>query len=196
MEKQFGFLKTTAIGGLIFLLPLIVLGALIGQVAQIVLVVVKATSGYVPVSTFGGWTLLILLSIALIILVGFLAGLAARRSLSQRFTGLVEKYLLMLFPRYIIIKNQMAGSIGEESNRPQLKPILVQMADCRRIAFEVERPASAAVTIYLPGSPDTWSGTVAYVEADRVMPLEIKFSDAVAICEMLGKGSGRILAQN
>jgi len=196
MEKHFGFLKTTAIGGLIFLLPLIVLGALVGQVAQIVFAVAKVISGYsgyVPVNTAWGWALVVLISIALIVLVCFLSGLAARRSLGQRFTGLVEKYLLMLFPRYIIIKNQMAGSIGEDANKPQLKPIMVHMADCRRIAFEIERPSDTEVTVYLPGAPDTWSGAVAYVTADRVQSLDIEFSEAVAICETLGKDSSRIL---
>ncbi len=195
MEKHLGFFKLTAIGGLIFLLPLMVIGALVGQVVQVLLVVFKATSGYVPVHTIGGWMLLVLCSIGLIILVCFLGGLVAQRSLGKKFSGLVEKYLQMLFPRYIIIKNQMAGSLGEDSLKPQLKPVLVQLADCSRLAFEVERVTDSMVTVYLPGSPDAWSGTVAFVNADRVSTLDIEFADAVAICETLGRDASKILGQ-
>jgi hypothetical protein len=41
MIKHIGFLKTTAIGGLLFLLPLIIVGALIGQVVPIVMTVAE-----------------------------------------------------------------------------------------------------------------------------------------------------------
>ena len=49
VKKSFGFLKTTAIGGLIFLLPLIVIGILVGEIAPIVLAVAKvlANSGFI-----------------------------------------------------------------------------------------------------------------------------------------------------
>ena len=41
VARKIGFLKTTAIGGLVFLLPLIVIGILLGQLVPIVLTVAQ-----------------------------------------------------------------------------------------------------------------------------------------------------------
>ena len=200
MRKQIGFLKTTAIGGLIFLLPLIVIGALVGQVAQIVYVVAVFISENVPIATVGGWAMAVLLAIAAVLLTCFFAGLAARRSLGQRLSTSIEKYLLLFFPRYMIIKEQTAGTLGGDDTRPQLKPVLVRLDEMTRVAFEVERhdPPEASneslVTIYFPGSPDPWAGYLALVEHARVEPLEIDFSDALAVCEQLGRGSAALVA--
>jgi uncharacterized membrane protein len=62
------------------------------------------------------------------------------------------------------------------------------------MAFEVERAQAGLVTIYLPGSPDPWAGTVAFIEENRVQPLPIEFSDALASFERLGSGSAKLIA--
>ncbi len=92
VTKSFGFLKTTAIGGLIFLLPLIVVGALIGQVVPLVMSVVKVLGGWLPdwLKSAGGISLLVLLAIGVILLLCFAAGLLARRSFARRLGGFFE----------------------------------------------------------------------------------------------------------
>ncbi len=82
MNKLVRFLKTTAIGGLLFLLPLIVIGALIGQVVPIVLSIAEVLGEYIPLKTAGGIGLLILLAVVVVLLLCFAAGLLARWSLS------------------------------------------------------------------------------------------------------------------
>ncbi len=194
IRKKFGFLKTTALGGAIFLLPLIVIGALLGQVVQVVLVVAEVIGKWIPLKSAGGIALLILLALAVVVLMCFVAGLAARRSFGKRISQTIEKNLLLFFPRYTILKDQMAGGIGSDETKPRLKPVLVKLAHASRIAFEVERPQRGLVTIYLPGAPDPWSGSVVYMTADRVEPLEIGFSEAVATLEKLGRDSTQLLA--
>lgn len=193
MKKQFGSVKTTAIGGLIFLLPLIVIGALIGQVVPIVMTVAEMLGEWIPVKSAGGIALLIILSIVVILFLCFLAGLSARRSIGKKFSETIEKNLIILFPRYAILKDQMAGTIGGDDIKPKMKPVIVKYNDMSRIAFEIERSESEQVTIYLPGSPDPWSGSVAYFSVDRVIPVPLEFPDAVGICEQLGRNSSTLL---
>lgn len=194
VNKIIRFLKTTAIGGLLFLLPLIVIGALIGQVVPIVMSVAELLGEYIPVKTPGGIGLLILLAIVVVLLLCFAAGLLARRSLGKRITENFEKYLLLLFPRYAILKDQMAGSIGGHETRPRMKPVLVRFEDSQRIGFEIERTDEGLVTVYLPSAPDPWLGTVVLLNADRVDQAEIEFGDTVAIFEQLGRGSAALFA--
>ncbi len=190
-SKRFiNFLKTTAIGGLLFLLPLIVLGALIGQVVPIVVSVASALNEYIPVKTPTGIAVLIGLSIAIVLLLCFAAGVFARWSFGRKISTAFEKKLALFFPRYAILKDQMADSIGGNETRPQMKPVLVVFDECQRIAFETERDEShGLVTVYLPGSPDPWSGKVVMVKLDRVTRLDTDFGHAAATCEQVGRGS-------
>lgn len=195
VTKSFGFLKTTAIGGLIFLLPLIVVGALVGQVVPIVMSVAEALGDVLPadLKSAGGIALLVLLAIGVILLLCFVAGLLARRSFVKQLAEFFEKKLLLLFPRYAIIREQMAGTLGGNDAESRLKPVFVRFDDMSRLAFETERTENGLVAVYLPGSPDPWSGYVVHVAAERVDVLDVEFPEAVQVVEQLGRGSDKLL---
>jgi uncharacterized membrane protein len=189
-KRLINFLKTTAIGGLLFLLPLIVLGALIGQVVPIVVSVASALNEYIGVETPTKASVLIGLSIAIVLLLCFAAGVLARWSFGKKISTAFEKKLALFFPRYAILKDQMADSIGGSETRPKMKPVLVVFDECQRIAFETERDERLGlVTVYLPGSPDPWSGKAVMVKLDQVTSLGADFGHAAATCEQVGRGS-------
>jgi uncharacterized membrane protein len=194
-KKAIGFLATTAIGGVLFLLPLVVIGALIGQIVPMVMTVAEALGDIIPVKTPGGIALLILLAIVIVLLLCFAAGLLARYSFGKRLAETFEKNLLLFFPRYAILRDQMTDSIGGDDTRPQMTPILARFDDSSRLGFEIERTEGGLVTVYLPGSPDPWSGSAVLVSADRVKRVDVEFGDAVATCERLGRGSASSLAR-
>lgn len=193
VTKGFGFLKTTAVGGLIFLLPLAVIGALLGYVYQVVLVVYEPLKAYLPVSSALGLTILFLIAVSIVLVVCFLCGLAARRAIARKFSQVIEKQLVMVFPKYTIYKDIVAGNIGGGALAPSLKPVTVRLQDMIRVGYEAGRTERGLVIVYLPGSPDPWIGSVALVEPDRVEPLAVDFNETAAICERLGRDSARLL---
>ncbi len=198
-KNPLGFLKTTAVGGLLFLLPLIVAGALIGQMVPIVNAIASALAGILPgtFKTPGGIALLVLLSIVVLLLLCFIAGLIARRSLGRSLSGVFEKKLVMLFPRYAIIKDQMADTLGGKQVQTQMHPVLVRFDDRFRVGFETERDeATGVAAVYLPGSPDPWAGHVALVDIERVQSVPVEFCELAATCEQLGRGSTRLLIRS
>lgn len=198
-KNPVGFLRTTAIGGLLFLLPLVVVGALIGQVVPIVMTIAQVLGEILPgtFKTPAGIGILILLAILVLLFTCFAAGVIARNSFGLKFSEAFEKKLLMLFPKYAILKDQMADSIGGDENRPKMHPVLIRLDDRIRVGFETERnEAAGLVTVYLPGSPDAWSGYTAMVKMDRVEPLTSEFGVTVTTCEQLGRGSLDLLNAN
>ena len=195
-RSHLGFLRTTAVGGLIFLLPLIVIGALIGQVVPIIMTIAESLAEILPgfIKTTSGIAALIGLSIAVLLLLCFAAGLLARWSLGKRLSAFFERNLLLLFPKYAILKEQMADTIGGDQTKPQLKPVVVEFSDFKRIGFETERDVQGQyAAVYLPGSPDAWAGEVVLVALDRIKSLEADFGETVATCEQLGRGSSNLL---
>jgi hypothetical protein len=102
----------------------------------------------------------------------------------------VESRLTMIFPRYAIYKDQLAGGIGGEFVQGELKPVVATMLDgSARLALEVDRTADGVAAVYFPSAPDSWSGTVAFVPADRVTPLTADFGEVMATFEKLGRNS-------
>jgi uncharacterized membrane protein len=194
VTNTFGFLKTTAIGGLIFLLPLAVIGGLLGYVFNVVLVIYEPLEKHLPVDSATGTAVLFLIAVGILVMLCFLCGLAARRAIARKFSQTLEKHLVMVFPKYAIYKDILAGNIGGDVHAPSLVPVTIQFDDAIRIGFEAERTEGGLVIVYLPGSPDPWMGSVVLVEPCRVQPLDVDFGETYAICERLGRDSGQLLA--
>ena len=189
-RRSIQFLRTTAIGGLLFLLPLIVLATLISQVAPILLQVAHFLRDNLPATDSVSISLIVSVVVGLLLLLCFAAGMVARWSISRRLTKFFEKNLLLLFPRYAILKDQMADTIGGIENRPNTKSVVVTLADRIVIGFEAERSEDKSqVVVYLPGSPDTWAGSTIIVNASQVQTLDASFGETVSIHEQMGRGS-------
>ena len=193
VSNTIGFLKTTAIGGLIFLLPLAVIGGLLGYVCNLVLVIYEPLKAYLP-SGAGGKALLFLIAVGILVMLCFLCGLAARRAIARKLSQIVEKHLVMVFPKYAIYKDIVAGNLGGDAAAPSLVPVTIQFDDAIRIGYEAGRTERGLVIVYLPGSPDPWIGSVVLVEPDRIQSLDVDFNETSAICERLGRASGQLLA--
>ena len=194
VTKTFGFLKTTAIGGLIFLLPVAVILGLLGYVYNVVLVIYEPLKEYLPVGSVGGTTLLFLMAVGILVMLCFFCGLAARRAIARKFSQTVEKHLVMVFPKYAIYKDILAGNFGGDAHGPSLIPVTIQFDDAIRIGYEAGRTERGLVIVYLPGSPDPWMGSVVLVEPGQIQSLDVDFGETSAICERLGRNSVRLLA--
>lgn len=187
--RHYRILRTTAIGGLLFLLPLIVIGALLGYVWNIVVVVYDVLKGIIPeaLQTPATLALLFLMAILIVLLLCFVCGLLARRAIARKFSRTVEKQLMMVFPKYVVYKELLAGNIGGEEHAPTLKPVSVRFDDYSRLGFESERLSDGRVVVYLPGAPDAWIGSVVLVPDDRVERLDIPLPEFLGVFEKLGR---------
>lgn len=210
MHNRFSIWKTTLLGGVLFLLPFALVVFLLGQIAQVILLVAEKLNSTVGQWSVGGVSLTVLLAALLLLLLCFAAGIAARRSLGRQFSEKVERNVMLFFPRYAIWKSQLASNFGTEQGDAGLQPVLVVFDELARIGFEIERTsgdralaietkdtvretaalAGDAVTIYLPGSPDVWAGHLVHVGSERVRPLPLTFAEAAALCESMGRGAG------
>jgi uncharacterized membrane protein len=194
VTKTFGFFKTTAIGGLIFLLPMAVIGGVLGYVYNVVLVIYEPLKEYLPVSSVGSTMLLFLIAVGILVMLCFFCGLAARRAIARKFSQTVEKHLVMVFPKYAIYKDILAGNVGGDAHGPSLIPVTIHFDDAIRIGYEAGRTERGLVIVYMPGSPDPWMGSVVLVEPGRIQSLDVDFNETAAICERLGRASGQLLA--
>lgn len=185
--------KTLFIGGLVFLVPFAVVLAVIAKVRGVSKRLAEPLDSMFPVEAVGGIALANILEVAIIVLACFLAGFIATSALGKRLYRKIDDWLLNLVPRYAFVKS-MTETIGDQENNT-LRPVLIRFDDLSQIAFEVDRGPGDLVTVYLPGSPDPWSGSVAHVTADRVDMLAADFTSVVQSLRKVGRGSSSLLAQ-
>jgi len=193
IKRSIGFFRATALGGLLFILPLAVVVGLLGYVYSFVVVIYEPLKDWIPVHSAAGIAALFALAIAILLLACFTAGLMAHRAIGRRLSSFVEKYLTTFFPKYAIYKDLLAGNIGGTFNVPTLKPVLVRTQESRRIAFESDRLPDQTAVIFFPGAPDPWIGNVGIVAAADVEPLNVPFNDVVGMLEQLGRNSGKTI---
>ena len=186
------FLKTTLIGGIVFMVPIIIFIAIIGKAIKLTNKLAAPVSALIPVDAIGNIAVADLLALVIILLICFLAGLAAKSTLARKSVSNLESRVFSKIPVYGFVKSKI-DAIVQPEKAEGMKPVLAQFDDYWQIVFEVERITGGTVAIYLPGAPDPWSGSVCFVTEDRIQPLELTLPPVLRTLRGLGKGSNEQL---
>ncbi len=189
MNKKPNAFRTTVLGGLIFLVPFVVVLLILGKAFAITRTMAAPIAEAIGVDHVGAFALIDMLAVLLLIGVCWLAGHLATSRRGRALYEAFDEKLLNLFPRYGFVKS-MTESLAANKGEATLPVVLVRFDDQSQLAFEVERTAGGVV-VFLPGSPDPWSGTVSLVTPDRVKRLDVEFKTAVKSIRLLGRGAGQ-----
>src|SRR5262245_29484712 len=187
---MYSFLKTTFLGGVLFLVPVVVLIAILAKAFAV------AQKAIVPLNNalFQGpgvhAYVADLLAFALLLVLCFLAGLAAKTAFARKSVGTLEKYVLAKVPAYDSLKSKFLASLEGET----MRPVLARFQDSWQIAFEVERMPGGIITVYVPGAPDPWSGSVHFMTEDRIQVIDPAMFPVLKTLKDLGKGSNEQLS--
>ncbi len=185
------FLKTTVVGGFLFLVPVAVIAIAVGKAFDLVRSFVLWIQEQVPGIKLGGIVVIDLIAVTAIVLVCFLAGLFARSDAGKRLGKRIDEWLLSMLPGYSFIKGLTDNLRTSEEQSRDFVPVVARFDDNSQLAFEVERTSTGGVVLYVPGCPDPWSGSVMYVSEDRVEPIEMSVSEALKSLRTLGRGSAK-----
>jgi uncharacterized membrane protein len=192
MKGILGLLKTTLVGGIVFLLPIVVVAAIVGKAVGIARGVLGPLAARFPVDAIAGIGFKSLLAVAALISVCFLAGLVAKTRAARRFAGWLESILLANVPGYALTRS-MSESVAGSDEASAMKAVLVRLDDAWQIAFLVERAEGGLATVFVPDAPNTRSGSLLVVGEDRITPLEVTLPEAMKCVRSLGLGSAALL---
>jgi uncharacterized membrane protein len=191
MKGFFQLIKTTIIGGLIFLVPIIIVVAILGKAFELMIKVAKPLSAWIPLDSIGGVALANILAVLAILLCCLIAGIIAKGATAKRILKSVEAKLLVAIPGYTFVKGITDSLNSSEEAAKAFVPVIAKFDDNAQIGFEIERTEKGYVVVYLPGSPNPWSGSVVYVNADRVERLDMTVPDVINNIRHLGRGSAK-----
>ena len=108
------------------------------------------------------------LSVAVLVLISFAAGIVARTAAGRRITRWSENSFLGRLPHYRVIKS-MAEGLAHIENASGLKPVLANIEDAWQIGYLLEQLEKDWVVVFLPQAPTPMSGNVMYMPADHLV---------------------------
>lgn len=188
MRNIYRFLKSTVLGGLVVLVPVIVLAAIIAWAVDIAIKAVMPVFAWLPDKSVGGISLIVTLAVLGLIGLCFFAGLLAETTIIRRLTERAER-LAQSVPGYALMKNVGASLVGIEGKNP-VRTVLVEFQSSWQLGFLMETLADGRHVIFLPGVPRALVGTLHLVAADRVQILAMPVSMALDVLGRLGVGLG------
>ncbi len=189
------FLKTTVVGGVLFLLPVALVIFILGHAMRLATKVAQPLSdklGLEQLGHFAGIGAVTIIAALVLVAVSFAAGVIARTGWGRRISQWFEHSLLGGLPQYQMVKS-MAEGFTEIENASGLKPALVNIEDGWQIGYLLESIGDGWVAVFIPQAPTPMSGNVMYFPAERVRPLGITMVQAMTIVKHIGVGSGAAL---
>ena len=96
-------MKTTILGGIFFLVPVAVLGIVIGKAYQFSLKIAAPLDAIIPITRFAGIAFVNILAVILILLVCFIAGLLVKRGLLGSRAEKLDGFLIGLLATALLM---------------------------------------------------------------------------------------------
>ena len=192
MDKFVDFLKTTIVGGLVFLVPLVLVSMVLKRGLEIASRVAKPVVENFPAHQVAGVALGTIAAALLLTIVAFAAGLAARTERGRAITRWVGESVLGAMPQYRVVTS-MAEGLTKIEQGDGLRPALVAIDDVWQVCYVLEELEHGWVAIFIPQAPTPMSGNVLYVTEDRLRRLDIGIGAAMQLVKRMGAGSAQSL---
>ncbi len=189
MKRLVNFARTTLVGGLLFLVPIIVLIAVVGKALSLVHKLTDPLAERFPMAADNTP---VLLASGLLILVCFVMGLVALTRPARVGVAWLERIFLSKIPGYVFLKGAGESALGLEKDAPY-PLLLARIEDSWQFGFLVERLEGGNLAVYVPGAPNPLSGSVYYMSPERVRATDIPVAAALKCLRQLGAGSRAVL---
>jgi len=188
------FVATTLAGGLLFLIPVVVISLIVERALQVVGKVAHPLVEALGLHTILGFGAAGIVAILLLVGVCFVAGIVAKTDRGRGLTSWAEGTILDRIPGYAFLKQTTQDFAGLQRDTA-LRPGLARFDDVTQLCFIVEPSGAGHTVVFLPDAPTPWSGTVAVMTNDRITPLDIPMRQAIEILKRLGHGAGPWLSE-
>jgi uncharacterized membrane protein len=187
------FLKTTIVGGVLFLLPVALVLMVLNHAFELAAKVVRPVSQSLHFEhTIGGIGSASALTILLLVTLSFAAGIIARTEHGRRISGWFERSFLGGLPQYQAVKS-MGEGLAQLDDSGNFAPVLVSFDGGWQIGYILEPLENGWLAVFVPQAPSLVSGSLLYVPASRVRPLNIPMAKAKSVLKHMGSGSREIL---
>lgn len=196
MKRLALFLKTTTIGGLFVVLPLIVVLGLLGKAVMGVHEAAQSIMAKLAGEQSEAAHFPLIFALLFVVSVSFLFGLAMTSRRGHATSRWFEGKLLFRIPGYAAVR-AIVGGLADSSNEGVVKSGLLTVdpgIEC--FVLVIEDHGDGHLTVFLPGSPNPASGNVQIVQKDLVRMLNVRMTAVTSVLQQWGMGSAKVLAKD
>jgi uncharacterized membrane protein len=193
MKQLIEFLKTTAMGGLFVLLPILLLYLLLAEALDLIVSLAAPIADLFPGGIFDKIEFPVIVGLILILGVSFLIGIGLRSDIGRRLGHWVERTVLERLPAYKALKSLTSG-FAEAGKAGAFKAAVLTSSDGgREVVYVIEDHGDEDLTVLVPWAPAAFAGSVKIVDRDRIKFLEANLGDVSRALGHWGVGVRELL---
>jgi uncharacterized membrane protein len=180
-------LRQVLSGIIFFLLPIMLLFFILRKAIGLIEQIFRPFQRFIPDTSILGIGLLHLVSLLIILLVCYLAGILSEQKSIKSILSKIEENILVFIPGYSMIRSRAGHTLGESDEN--MRTVLVKEAKTWRPGIEVDRLADGYSSIFLPTPPSAKSGQLKFVHETDMKELNISVRQLMKLVRKYGKGS-------
>ncbi len=181
MQRITNFLKTSALGGLFVLLPLLLFYLLLSEALLAIVALATPIADLFPEEWSDKLEAPVVVAVVLILAASFVFGLMLRSSTLTRLGRRIESSVLGKLPMYSAIRRLTRGLAGAD-NTDRFRPaLLMSTGNQREIVYVIEDHDDRQMTILVPWAPTPFAGSVKIVDSNRIEILDAELSDVTRV---------------
>ena len=192
MQKTIGFLKTTLLGGVIVLLPSILLWQISVWIFTLIDQEIEPVAIWLSVAT--GLNILASKAATLGSIIGicFMFGLLVKISLGRFLWQGIENTMLLRIPGYSIIKEIVSYFSNDDKNIFGQAVMFSPFGhDTFFTGFVTDEDDVGNVTVFSPTAPNPTTGFVFHLRKEQLVYLDVPSSEAFKSIVACGRGSAK-----
>lgn len=191
MKRPISFIKTTALGGLLVIVPIAIIVFVLGQLLLTLFTLASGVTAYLDIGIDDA---LVIFAIALLSLVGlcFATGLFVRTRLGDAAKRWFGRNVASRIPMYHALANLTRRFAGVDG--PQFAPVEVDLygSGAHSMGFLVEELPESRSAVFVPTAPVATVGNLYIVPNDRIRRIEASMADTVSVITQWGVDSGNL----
>ena len=182
------FIVRTVVGGVFVVVPAYLAFLLLLKGMQSVAGLVRPVAALMP----GGIASQEALSLAAILILCFMVGVAVSTRVGRAVRRRIEREFFEQLPGYALIRS-LTQRLAGESNETAWKPALIEIEEALVPGFIIEEHEDGQYTVFVPSVPTPLAGAVYILTPARVHPLDVPFTQAIQSISRWGAGSRELL---
>jgi uncharacterized membrane protein len=185
------FIKATIIGGLLFLIPVMVLLFTLAKAFEVLGKLVKPMANEFHYTHLAGISLVTLLSILVLLFICFLAGIFMHTGLAKKVKKKIEDEILIYIPGYSYLHALTTDKL-EKNDSSNWKPATIVVDNNAILCFVIDESENYC-SVFLPSAPTPSSGSVCVHKKENITYLPLNVSETISLLHHFGKGAAAAL---
>ena len=188
------FLKSTLLGGLFVLLPLMLLWIGLKEIGGLLVEMATPIADLFPPGVFDNLTAPGVIALLLIVGSSFILGLATKAAWLRNIGRNIEKSILNRVPMYRMLKIVSSALIGSDTG--DVNPaLLTDGAGGGDPCYVIEKHKDGRATVLLPWSPASFAGSIKVVHQSNLEYLSCSLDEYSRSLSQIGVGVEECLTQ-